>query len=377
MSRTAEADPRRTPAQGRCGAVSALSDGSEALAYGNELGGWLLALYRDCRVPKPDEFCEWALERLKRVVDFDSASWGHGHASPIVIHDVHLHRQSPDKAEAYARYKHDDYLFPEVIRRPGESIDMYGLVPRVEHVRRPIYKGYARPFGGEHVLCTALPQQGTGLVHFLNLWRADFAQPFSAGERAFKQQVMPHLVEARRLNVFEHIRRTSDPAPAGARAAVCDPLGTLHESEEGFAEVLGAQWPGWSGPMLPDVLCARLRRREVSTLRVGSVGVSWSPLGTTFLMRAWRLGGVDRLSPREGEVARLLVEGHEHKAIARMLGVEPTTIRSQIHAIYRKLGTANRAQMVSAWLSAGGQRAGGVAATLAAPLSSRRSRRIP
>ncbi|MCA3181849.1 MAG: response regulator transcription factor [Burkholderiales bacterium] len=71
------------------------------------------------------------------------------------------------------------------------------------------------------------------------------------------------------------------------------------------------------------------------------------------LVRAWKLGGADRLSPRERDVARLLAEGHSHKAIARILGVAPTTIRTQTYRMYRKLGVRNRAQMVGTWLATG------------------------
>lgn len=328
-------------------------DHTGAIAFGAKLGDWLLALHRDCLDPQPAEFCRWALGRLARAVAFDSASWGHGGTAPIVIHEVYLHNQPPDKAEAYARYKHDDYLFPEVVRRPGVTFDMYDLVPRAEHVRRPIYKHYARRYGGEQVLCTSLRHPTSGLGHFLNLWRADFERPFSPLDRAFKQLAMPHLVDARRLNLFEHARLNAGAAPPGSHAALCDPLGTLHDAEREFNDLLAAQWPGWTGPQLPEALRSRMRRRDAATFKAGNVTIDWEPIGSMRLVRAWKLGGVDRLSPRERDVARLLADGHSPKSIARILGVEPTTIRTQTYRLYRKLGVRNRAQMVGTWLAAG------------------------
>jgi DNA-binding CsgD family transcriptional regulator len=326
---------------------------TDPIAFGVRLGDWLLALHRECLEPEPADFCRWALERLARVVPFDSASWGHGGAAPIVIHEAYLHKQPQEKAEAYARVKHDDYLFPEVVRRPGVTIDMYDLVPRADHVRRPIYRHYARRFGGEHVLCTSQRHADSGLSHFLNLWRADLGSPFSTADRAFKQLAMPHLVEARRRNLFEHVRLNARGGPGGCQAAICDPLGTLHDAEHGFAGVLAAQWPGWSGPRLPDALRTRMRRHDTGALKIGAIGADWSPVGSMMLVRVWTLGGADRLSPREREVADLLAAGHSHKAIARILGVEPTTVRSQTTTLYRKLGVSNRARMVGAWLAAG------------------------
>lgn len=342
--------PDRSGAGGRRGSPG---DDSGAIALGERLSRWLLELHRDCRDPKPAEFCSWALDRLVGAVPFDSASWGHGEAAPIVIHEVYLHHQPPDKAEAYARFKRDDYLFPEVLRRPGTMIDMYDLVPRTEYVRRPIYRHYARRFGGEHALCTALPHTASGLGHFVNLWRAELERPFSPMDRAFKQLVMPHLADARRLNLLEHARLQAGAAQVGSHAAVCDPLGTLHVAEQGFTDLLAARWPGWSGPRLPDAMCGRMRRRDTATLNVGDIVLDWQPIGSMRPVRAWKLGGADRLSPRERDVARLLAEGHSHKATARILGVAPTTIRTQTYRMYRKLGVRNRAQMVGTWLATG------------------------
>ena len=62
------------------------------------------------------------------------------------------------------------------------------------------------------------------------------------------------------------------------------------------------------------------------------------------------LSRLDRLSPREREVAQLLAGGATHKQAAQMLGSAPATIRNQTQAIYDKLGVRSRAQLASAVL---------------------------
>jgi two-component system, NarL family, nitrate/nitrite response regulator NarL len=49
-------------------------------------------------------------------------------------------------------------------------------------------------------------------------------------------------------------------------------------------------------------------------------------------------------SPRERECLTLLVEGLSTKAMARRLGVAPTTVRSHVQSILTKLGTHSRLQ---------------------------------
>jgi DNA-binding NarL/FixJ family response regulator len=53
------------------------------------------------------------------------------------------------------------------------------------------------------------------------------------------------------------------------------------------------------------------------------------------------------LSPREAEVATLLAQGLNHKAVARQLGIAPATVRNQTSRIYEKLGVNNRAALAT------------------------------
>jgi DNA-binding NarL/FixJ family response regulator len=49
------------------------------------------------------------------------------------------------------------------------------------------------------------------------------------------------------------------------------------------------------------------------------------------------------LTPREGDVLRLLAAGLTNEAIARRLGVAQKTVRNQVSAVFTKLGVDNRA----------------------------------
>lgn len=50
------------------------------------------------------------------------------------------------------------------------------------------------------------------------------------------------------------------------------------------------------------------------------------------------------LSPREEDVARLLMKGVSNKEIARALGIELVTVKAHVGSIFRKLGVRNRTQ---------------------------------
>jgi len=52
----------------------------------------------------------------------------------------------------------------------------------------------------------------------------------------------------------------------------------------------------------------------------------------------------NRLSAREKEVGRLLMQGASNKEIARALGIEVVTVKRHVGNILRKLGARNRTQ---------------------------------
>lgn len=53
----------------------------------------------------------------------------------------------------------------------------------------------------------------------------------------------------------------------------------------------------------------------------------------------------EALSDREEEVAAAYVEGQNYKQIARALGIAPSTVRTHLRTVYRKLGVTSRTEL--------------------------------
>lgn len=60
-----------------------------------------------------------------------------------------------------------------------------------------------------------------------------------------------------------------------------------------------------------------------------------------------------RLSPKEGQILRLLAEGHSNKELARKLFVTENTVETHLRRIYGKLGIRSRTQAVARALELG------------------------
>lgn len=54
---------------------------------------------------------------------------------------------------------------------------------------------------------------------------------------------------------------------------------------------------------------------------------------------------LERLSPREQEVARAVAAGHSNKEIARLLGITERTVKAHLGTTFEKLGVRDRLQL--------------------------------
>lgn len=63
---------------------------------------------------------------------------------------------------------------------------------------------------------------------------------------------------------------------------------------------------------------------------------------------------IERMTPRQREVLRLLVHGRSNRVIAKELGLSDNTVKIHVSAVLRVIGAANRAQAVFIASRAGG-----------------------
>jgi DNA-binding NarL/FixJ family response regulator len=98
-------------------------------------------------------------------------------------------------------------------------------------------------------------------------------------------------------------------------------------------------------------------RMLVSALKLVLDGETYIPTATLNapLPDAARIPGVDldgdqsvwaKLTPREGDILRLVIDGNTNKEIGRVLGLNEITIKGHLRNAYKKIGASNRADAV-------------------------------
>lgn len=315
----------------------------------NVLSDLLLDLYRLARYAPPDDFQQWAIEKIQPALDFDSAIWATGVVYPgagVAVHTQFLYQQPPEMMENWARINRNDELAFQAFRQQGITLNTAICGSEWQQHLTPETKAHVERYGMAHALTTIIAEPVSGLWAGISLYRANLHRPFSEELRELKQALMPHLAEAWDVSRFLRIRANQAAyEESGRRQAICDGRGVLYNATPGFSELLRAEWPEWQGPQLPlpllECIAGKSPRRHVGQRAV----ISFQAVDNMELAIARDVSPIDCLTPREHEVAALFAKGANYQEIADSLCVSPATVRNHLSHIYTKLGVSNKMEM--------------------------------
>lgn len=301
----------------------------------------ILEIHRAARDYPFGAFQPFVLDRLHRLIPFDSAWWGNASVEPLEIHRLYLHNCDDTILESCAPYMEQDFFRAALMAHPGTTVNMADLTTRARFVRTELYQKVSKRYKIEWSLGTLLVEPVSSLQEFLTLWRHDPKRPFTETERLLKELLMPHIADAHRAarlrGMLDNLREKQDCW------AIVDELGFLREAHPDFIHCLRERWPDWRGSRLPVALHAavrgatpvRLGRRKLDILRRGAFRL--------LQVRAPRM--LDDLSAREREIVVRYARGATYAAIAAALSIAPATVRNHIAHCYRKLSVNNKAEL--------------------------------
>ncbi|WP_281559641.1 helix-turn-helix transcriptional regulator [Thalassomonas sp. RHCl1] len=308
-------------------------------------------LYRSATRIPPNQYREWALEQLSRVIDFDAAFWGTGNEANINFHyvtQVGLDKQYAKRLKATMEI---NPIRDAVINNLGKPVDMSEVIDDEAFFNSPLYRKLFRPYGIKRILASGHLDSKNGLYTLLSLYRFDREHVFTEQERELQQHLIFHLVSAVSHAFFLHLRvgdelqQTVDQATS----AICDQQGCFHEVQPRFVALLNEHFPE-RGTTLPFIL-PKLSSNESKTIEVGQLAVSLKPMGELIIVSLRPLGPLDQLSKREQEIVEFICKGLSFKEVAKSLSLAPSTVSNHLYRVYDKLGISSRtelAQLVSA-----------------------------
>lgn len=302
----------------------------------------ILALYQGCRDVPLADFKGWAMEVVRHAVAFDSGLWGTSDVVSDTVSSIFLFNQPKKMMDNYLRMVRisGDPFAQQALAEPGITVVSNHTVSNPDYV--PAYVEHTHRYGMEAMQCTCHISPVTRVTTFISFYRSNPDAPFTESDRQTKEYLVPHLIEAFRINLFSWLSRSD--VLEGNALAICDAEGRLYETTPRFPVVVSASWPQWFGPSLPLPFAA-----------IDEGGARWidrgltfraSPCQDLFLISVAREDVLDRLSRRQLQVAEMLVKGKRYKDISRELGISPSTVTNHVNQIHARLEIDGREALI-------------------------------
>jgi len=304
----------------------------------------LLALSEIGRTAEPQRLLHDALLALRPLIPFRSAWWGEcsddrADASPLNwLHGrINL---SPSFAQEWNQLAHGDAFARESIDKPGTVVRTSGYDDPT-----PELTAFSRRHALYHVMAITAELPGSGLMFFVALYRGEASPAFDDHESLLFAEFSTHLLQHWHVRVQALLL---DAAPQSADSfALTDPHGNLHYLGARLGAAIRKACPGWTGSALPAEIVAALGRVP-GAIALGAHGLTLQACGELVALTLDRGNRRAGLPPRERSVAMLYASGHSHKAIARLLGLSPATVRTYLRNAYLQLGVSNKIELGSA-----------------------------
>ena len=334
----AASDPAATP-----GALSALRQVLEA------------TLSHDIEAFEP-----FALRRLGQLVGFDGGVWGSGvvAAQPLgafsITHASVVDRPATLLAE-YAGLAGRDPVTARWLAQPDRA-----LAVDVDHTYRSrsnaVVGDYLRRHRIAHLLLLGGDSDGEGTQarsrHWITAYR-ESPHPFGDADVGRLHALLPLWDQARELCLARHMERLARAHPLERSViALSDRAGLIHVAEPEFSALTALR----RGDSLPAKALLRSGPDAggcESAIAVDGIWWRVSDAGSWWLVQASRAGAAAGLSQRERQVARRYADGLSYKEIARELGSSPSTVRTQLQNVYRRLEVHSRTELQRALAAPG------------------------
>lgn len=306
----------------------------------------LLDLYREAQHRDVSEFHEYALALVKSFIPFDSAVIGGGEMTatmPAVITSAHLHNQPVEKLTERDQLAAPDPMLVKAYLNRGKAVTL------ATTTFADVLKPYCKKFGVAHTMSFLRAEPNSFRVDMASFWRADDAYPFTEQELFIADMLLPHIMEARMINLRLFTNEFAVRAVQQSRPLIVNMRGEIQFMERDSLEFLRTEWPNWNPPILPVTFMEALKKSRAMeycgrNLRA-SVSLRDNLLYVNF--RALDVPQAERLTDAERAVAKLAITGASYKDIARHLSKSPSTVRNQLHTVYDKLEIKNKVELAS------------------------------
>jgi len=290
------------------------------------------------------------LRRFRQDLSFESALIGDLgiFGDRLVPTGAHLHNMPAERITARqstlgeelilvnGAIKTSDPALAASFRQRGKSVATDIARTTVD----PDILAYCRKYETAHSLTWVSDRLVQDRITAISFWRAQRRQAFLGNAEQLANLVLPHLIQARQINVRLNAARLHRHATVTLLSSV---QGRLYFAVEDAIALMQEEWPQWSPPYLPGALLAALRSRAGMEYAGRRLHIRARLEQTVLTLSVTRRSeSAHGLTAAERRCAVLAAQGLQYKEIAARLLVSPSTVRNQLSSVYRKLDVRNK-----------------------------------
>lgn len=300
-------------------------------------------LYRGASHVSSEDFQPWALDLLRRVIDFDAAIWGSGHVSHPVFQTQSCLDVSPTLFDDLQKSIDINPMYNALMNNKGAAINMADVIADEDFYQSDIYYQCFQPHGIERILSSIHLDEPSGIFTLLTLYRFDRNNRFSQQEKAEQQTLLFHLLSAAQHCQFLTLKGAmlENKSTSGELFSLCDKTGIYHAVEPRFVDLMREVFPHANSQKLP----IEINDNEIKSPMSG-LFFKITPVGDLYRVSARYQEKLDKLTEREQQVVAGICQGSTFKQIARDLSLSPSTVSNHLYRIYLKLGINTRSELV-------------------------------
>jgi len=310
-----------------------------------DVGEFLLQLYRAARECDPEAFQGVVLERLQASFAFAAAFWGAGRFTErgpaFVPVSLHISNIDPDFLRVWPRVQHDDPVVSMLRSAPGRAQRVH--VPSF-YAPTPELAEFGRAYRIQSMTVISMPDAAPQSLEWLSLYRENPDAHCSDDEKRWLEFVAPHLGEAWRIN--RALNTTDAPGEGATGIAVADAAnGLLLCADSTFLTLLAREWRGFDGRHVPAMLQRGWQGHRIFVHLARHCRIDGRNAGELVYLAAREKAGTESLTPRQIEIAGLYSQGLSSKQIAQRCGLSPATVRNHLAMAYAALGVHGKIEL--------------------------------
>ncbi len=320
----------------------------------DDLSEWIIQLYRHAQNEKPRAFKRWCFSAIESLLRFDSGLW----ASRSDLQQMNqefwavdgwLYRQPEAFLSNYAvvssKLGDSDPLNQHLKSHQDQFFAIWDCCPKAQWYKGDFYREHCRHFAIENAISAlTTATEASAVRHVFSFYRAEADDEFTPQEIALANALLPHLVEAFRINLLSVFDNSVDKGKTCR--AVVDRYGEVMEAESGFIELMQHH------QLLSDkkVKLGELSQITAKTdFTLEDLMFQVQLYEGLFFIEVSESAKLTELSVKESEVLALLSKGYTNIGIAQILRQKNNsdtpshhTVKNHVASILKKLDVEHR-----------------------------------